>query len=281
MDADTTSTAHPSVAERLVVLTVALGTMLAPLNSTMIAVALPEIMDEFKVGLGSAGWLVTAYLIAMASFQPVAGKMGDRIGRRCLVLGGLMCFGLASFITAVAPTLWVLVSFRVLQAVAGALIVPNGAALIRAVVPEARRGGRFGLIGSAVALAAAVGPPFGSVLVTAAGWRAVFYVNLLLVLPALAIGWRWLPKDSATAGRSQFDVLGAIMLPVLLVMTAGLLMFITHSTTAWVLVVGVLVIFMLAAVFCAGSASILILCSSRVCFVTGPLPRPTAASPAL
>src|SRR6266849_10108870 len=96
MDADTTSKAHPSLAERLVVLTVALGTMLAPLNSSMIAVAMPEVMDEFKTGLGSAGWLVTAYLIAMASLQPVAGKIGDRWGRRRLILGGVASFGLAS-----------------------------------------------------------------------------------------------------------------------------------------------------------------------------------------
>src|SRR2546425_1350504 len=237
MDADTTSTAHALCAERLVVLTVALGTMLAPLNSTMIAVALPEVMDEFKVGLGSAGWLVTAYLIAMASLQPVAGKIGDRIGRCRLVLGGLMCFGLASLIATVAPNLWVLIALRVLQAGAGALIVPNGAALIREVVPAERRGARFGLIGAGVGLAAAAGPPFGSALIITAGWRAVFYVNLLLVLPALAISWRWLPKDRATAGMRQFDVPGAIKLPIILVGTPGLLMFTTHSTTALVLVV--------------------------------------------
>ena len=73
--------------------------------------------------------------------------------------------------------------FRVLQAVAGALIIPNGAALIRALVPAQRRGGRFRLI-RAVALAAALGPSFGSALITVASWRAIFYVNLVLVLPA-------------------------------------------------------------------------------------------------
>lgn len=131
MDAYPTAAACPSYAESLVVLTVALGTMLAPLNSTMIAVALPEIMDEFRVGFNSAGWLVTAYLIATASLQPVAGNLGDRLGRRRLVLGGLVCFGLSSLVAAGASRLWVLIVFRTLQAVAGALIVPNGAALVR------------------------------------------------------------------------------------------------------------------------------------------------------
>ncbi len=72
--------------ERLVVVTVSLGAMLAPLNSTMIAVALPGVMDDFGVGVASAGWLITAYLAAMASLQPVAGKLGDRLGRRRLVI---------------------------------------------------------------------------------------------------------------------------------------------------------------------------------------------------
>jgi MFS family permease len=283
--ASTGSTGGTSLAERPIVLTVALGTMLAPLNSTMIAVALPEIMDEFRVGLASAGWLVTAYLIAMASFQPVAGKIGDRAGRRRLFLGGLMCFGLASLAATVAPHLRALIACRVLQAVAGALIVPNGAALVSAEVPEGRRGGRFGLIGAAVALAAAVGPPFGSVLIAAAGWRAVFYMNLLLVLPALAIGWRWLAGDRITAAKyhappfhphlnpppsreragrggrviggvfmargttSPFDVLGAIMLPVILIVTVGLLLFTTHNRISLVLVVGVPMLMTIAAMF--------------------------------
>src|SRR5436309_14567148 len=83
-------------AETGIVLTVVLGTMLVPLNSTMIAVALPRLIADFHSRLTSAGWLVTGYLIAMASLQPVAGNLGDRLGRRPLLLAGLAWFGLAS-----------------------------------------------------------------------------------------------------------------------------------------------------------------------------------------
>jgi DHA2 family methylenomycin A resistance protein-like MFS transporter len=138
---------------------------------------------------------------------------------------------------------------RILQAVAAALIVPNGAALIRAVVPEERRAGKFGLIGTAVALAAAVGPPFGGVLITVASWHAVFYVNLLLVLPALIIGWRCLPRDRATARGRVFDVPGALMLPTILTVMTGLLIWSAHRPTRWVLGGGGLVVLMLATVF--------------------------------
>jgi MFS family permease len=71
---------EPAASERAVLATVALGSMLVPLNSKMIAVALPRLVDAFDASLGSVSWLVTSYLIAMASLQPVAGKLGDRVG---------------------------------------------------------------------------------------------------------------------------------------------------------------------------------------------------------
>ena len=212
--------------------------MLAPLNSTMIAVALPEVMDEFEVGLASAGWLVTAYLVAMASLLPVTGKLGDRLGHRRLFLAGLALFGVSSLAASAAPDLWVLLAFRTLQAVGAALIVPTGAALLRDAVPVERRGMAFGYIGAAVAVAAASGPPLGGVLVEAAGWRAIFYVNVLLVLPALAVGWRRLPPTLPPSLKGRFDFVGATMLVVVLVGAAALLMSLGRSPHGSVLVVG-------------------------------------------
>ena len=168
--------------------------MLVPLNSTMIAVALPEIIDDYGVSLTSAGWLITGYLIAMASLQPLAGKIGDRYGRRRLLVGGISLFGLASLAAALAPTLTMLLLFRILQGAAGALIVPNGTALLRDVLPEYRRGAGFGLLGAGIAIAAASGPSLGGVLVETTGWSSIFYINLLLVIPAAIMGWKWLPR---------------------------------------------------------------------------------------
>ena len=213
-------------AERAAVITVALATMLAPLNSTMIAVALPHVIAEFGADMASAGWLVTAYLITMASLQPVAGKLGDRLGRRPLILGGVAYFGLASLGAATASSLSALLFFRVQQAIAGAVALPNGAALVRELVPADRRGGRFGLVGAAIALAAAAGPPVGGLLVGTAGWRAIFYVNLALIVPALVIGWRAIPAGAGRGARHAFDLAGAVLLSVALVGTAGLL---THG----------------------------------------------------
>ena len=106
---------------RGVLVGIALGTLLAPLNSTMIAVALPRIVDDFDTTIGTVGWLVTTYLLALAVVQPVAGKLGDRYGRRPFVIGGLVVFGAASVGAAVAPSLALLIAFRVAQAVSGAV----------------------------------------------------------------------------------------------------------------------------------------------------------------
>jgi MFS family permease len=180
-------------AERAVVATVALGVLLAPLNSTMIAVALPRIASSFHESTAVAGWLVTGYLIVLIAGQPVAGRFGDVLGRRKVMLGGLVAFLLASIGAALAPDFAVLIGFRLAQAAAVAIVFPNGFALLRNVVPAARRGRQFGAVGAVISSAAALGPVIGGGVIAADGWRAIFYVNVPLVAAALALTWRYVP----------------------------------------------------------------------------------------
>jgi EmrB/QacA subfamily drug resistance transporter len=191
--------------------------MLAPLNSTMIAVAMPEIIDQFNSNIGTASWLVTAYLISMAALQPLGGKLGDTFGRRRLVLGGMMGFALSSLGAALAPSLWPLIGFRVLQAASAAIMVPNTSAIVRELVPEHRRARTFGLLGAAIAVAAAAGPPVGGFIVEFAGWRSIFAVNIFLLVPALALAWRSLPQSEIPDAGRKIDLMGAVLLPATLV----------------------------------------------------------------
>jgi EmrB/QacA subfamily drug resistance transporter len=207
-------------AETGILVTVVLGTMLVPLNSTMIAVALPRLIADFDARLTTAGWLVTGYLIAMASVQPVAGKLGDRLGRRPLVLAGLAWFAVASLGAGLAPSLPLLIGFRIQQAVAGALIFPNGIALLREIAPPGRLGSRLGLIMGALPLAAAVGPLLAGVLLAFGGWRAIFFVNLPLLVVPLVLGWRSIPRRPRASAAGRFDLAGGVLLSVLLVAAA-------------------------------------------------------------
>lgn len=188
---------------------IAIGTTLAPLNSTMIAIALPEIQEVFDVSITSTAWLVTLYLVAMAVGQPVGGRLGDLFGRRRVYLLGLLWFAVASAGCAFAPTLPWLIGFRIQQALAGALSFPNGAAIIRATFPRERRGVVFGVVGLAAGSAAAAGPPLGGALVFAWGWSAIFWANLPVIGIAFLLAWRSLPRDAfGSSSRPQFDYQG-------------------------------------------------------------------------
>lgn len=204
-------------------MTSAIAAMLLPLNSTMIAVAIPDIVRDHPGNARATAWLVSGYLVVMASLLPSAGKLGDRFGRRRLILLGLGWFFAASFGCALAPDLWLLIAFRLLQAIAGALVFPNALAVVREVLPEDRRGAGYGAIGSAIALAAAAGPPVGGALVALAGWRAIFVVNLPVVVAGLVLTLRTVPPDLGRSREGRFDVGGAIGLTVVLAGCAWLL----------------------------------------------------------
>jgi EmrB/QacA subfamily drug resistance transporter len=209
--------------ELAVLFTVGLGGMLIPLNSTMVAVAIPTITKQLHASVTASGWLVTAYLIVMAAFQPISGKLGDRYGRRVFLLGGYTVFGLSSFAAAVSPNIQLLIVCRAGQALAGSVIFPNGSALLRQIVPEERRGARFGLLGSSIAFGAAIGPSLGGFLLETGDWPAIFWVNLPLCVVVVLIALRTIPSDRIERAPARFDFLGSAMLAIVLTVGAWLL----------------------------------------------------------
>jgi EmrB/QacA subfamily drug resistance transporter len=240
----------------MVLAPVALGTMLAPLNSTMIAVAIPSLLEDFDRSLAWGSWIVTSYLVAMAAVQPLGGTLGDRYGRRRLFLVGLALFLAATTVAALSWCVEVLLVARTVQAISGAAAIPNGTALIRSLVLPERRGRAFGNVGAAIAVAAGLGPPIGGILTAALGWRWIFAANLLLLAPALMLGWR-LPADSPAPPRpSRFDLRGAGLL------TFGLVSLVL-CITAWRLPNAPLLLAPLLGLCAAGAVSALVLHSSH------------------
>lgn len=210
--------------ERIMIASLALGGLLIPFNTTMIAVLLPQLRTDINANSTTVGWLITAYLIAMACLQPVAGKLGDRWGRRPLIVGGLAWFGLASAGVALAPNMALILIFRVQQAIAGALALPNGAALVREIIPSERRAARFGQLSAAMALGAAIGPPISGLFLASLGWRGLFALNIPLALLAAVLGWWSIPQTTRQPVRYSFDMLGLTLLPAILAGVSWLLM---------------------------------------------------------
>ena len=178
--------------ERLVsglMLGLATGAILVPLNSTMLAVALPDVMGEFGLGASEVSSLVSLYLGSVAIVVPIAGTLADRFGARSIFLAGVLCFGAASLLAAITGSFTVLELARVLQASAGALISTSSTVLLRETAPESRRGEAFGIFDLLVSTSAALGPFLGGLLVAWLGWRAMFLLAApIAVLAALFVG---------------------------------------------------------------------------------------------
>ena len=211
-----TETPPGTPSERLLLATVAIGAVLAPLNSTMIAVALPDIRSDFTLSHSAIAWLVSSYLITMAVAQPVAGSFGDQLGRARVLRIALVAFLVASLAATLAPSFELLVALRIAQAAAGTALIPNGMALLRIVVPEHRLGRVNGLFNSVIAIAAASGPLVGAVLLEASSWRLLFLLNVPVVALALLLHARLRGLEEPTTDRGPVDWIGVVLLTAIL-----------------------------------------------------------------
>lgn len=183
----------PTSASTATVIGIALAAVLVPLNSTMIAVALPRLAREFGIEKAHASVLVTVYLTAMLVGQPIAGRLGDRIGVRRLATISVVGFGVFSGLSMFAGSFAVLVACRAGQAVFASAIMPSVQAMLRMITTPADRGRAFGVQGSVVGVAAGLGPVIGGVLLSTLGWRAIFGVNIPIVLVVLSVLRRTVP----------------------------------------------------------------------------------------
>lgn len=235
-----------------VLLGVSSGAILVPLNSTMLAVALPGVGDEFGIGANAVSSLVTLYLGAVAVALPVGGSIGDRWGHRPTFLLGVLGFAIASAVAAIAGSFELLEVSRVGQAVSGALISTSSAALVRETAPEARRGEAFGLFDLLVSTSAAIGPFIGGVLVGAFGWRSLFVLAVPLgIVSAAFVGIGLRPDAEQHAAAKQrptasIDVPGLVLLALAIV--AFLIALRSDGTVA---IVAGLAVLALGAVFVA------------------------------
>ena len=202
---------------------VASGAILVPLNSTMLAVALPGVMGEFGLDASAVASLVTLYLGAVAVALPVGGAIGDRYGHRRAFVVGVIGFAVASALAAVGPSFELLQVARVAQATTGALISTSAASLIRQTTPLDRQGEAFGTFDLLVSTSAAVGPFVGGLLVGGFGWRSLFVLAIPLgIVSAAFVGLALRPTgghDMPQRDRhpAPIDVPGLVLLALAIV----------------------------------------------------------------
>jgi EmrB/QacA subfamily drug resistance transporter len=206
----------PSV--RWALASLSLTMLLASLGTSIANVALPTLAQAFAAAFQDVQWVVLAYLLAITTLIVGAGRLGDIIGRRRLLLAGVALFTLASVLCGAAPTLPLLILARAAQGLGAAVMMALTLAFVGDTVPKDKTGSAMGLLATMSAIGTALGPSLGGLLIAGPGWRAIFFVNLPLGLITLGLAWRWLPADRPTppAAGAGFDGAGTLLLALTL-----------------------------------------------------------------
>jgi EmrB/QacA subfamily drug resistance transporter len=205
-------------AARWALASLSLSMLLSSLGTSIANVGLPALAEAFDASFQQVQWIVLAYLLAITTLIVSAGRLGDIMGRRRLLLAGIALFTAASVLCGVAPTLGWLVAARALQGAGAAVMMALTMAFVGETVPKAKTGSAMGLLGTMSAMGTALGPSLGGLLVAGPGWRALFLVNVPLGIAAFVLAQRCLPADrqAAKPGRTGFDPVGTLLLALTL-----------------------------------------------------------------
>lgn len=193
-----------------------LSMLMPSLDASIANAGLPTLAQTFGASFQQVQWIVLAYLLAITSLIVSVGRLGDLLGRRRVLLGGIALFTVASLLCALAPTLWTLIAARAAQGLGAAMMLALTMALVGEAVPKARTGSAMGLLGSMSALGTTLGPSLGGVLIGYFGWQSIFLVNLLPGLLSFWLAWRYLPVDKSQQ-RPVFDKPGTVLLALTLI----------------------------------------------------------------
>ena len=186
-----------------------LAVLLSSLGVSIANVGLPTLAQSFGASFQAVQWVVLSYLLALAALVVGAGRLGDVLGRRRLLLAGLALFAAASLAAALAPTLALLVAARAAQGAGAAVMTALAMALVSETVPRTHAGRAMGLLGTLSAIGTALGPTLGGLLIAGWGWRALFAVKLPLALLGLWLVRRYVPGDDRAAGAGAGRTHGA------------------------------------------------------------------------
>lgn len=197
----------------MVIATTVLGTAVAMLTATVVSVALPSIAADLGASSAQQQWVVNAYLLTIASLILIGGSLGDRYGRVKVYRIGVIWFAGASLLSAIAPTVEILIGARLIQGVGGALLTPGSLAIIEATLEKKDRGRGVGLWSGLTGIAAAVGPLVGGALIELS-WRWVFLVNIPVAVAVVLLAPRLPESRDEAAMDDPLDVAGAVFASV-------------------------------------------------------------------
>ncbi|MDN3297201.1 MFS transporter [Streptomyces ficellus] len=196
----------------LTLFAVAAGVMMVALDGTIVAIANPAIQQDLGASLADVQWITNGYLLALAVALITAGKLGDRFGHRQTFLIGIAGFAAASAAIGLSDSIALVIAFRVLQGLFGALLMPAALGLLRATFPAEKLNMAIGIWGMVIGASTAGGPILGGVLVEHVNWQSVFFINVPVGVIALVFGLVILKDHRARNAPRSFDLLGIVLL---------------------------------------------------------------------
>ncbi|HEX6538253.1 MAG TPA: DHA2 family efflux MFS transporter permease subunit [Candidatus Dormibacteraeota bacterium] len=196
---------------RLVLTATILGSSMAFIDSVVVGIAQPTIGREFHADIAGLQWVSIGYLLTLAGLLLLGGALGDRLGRRRIYLTGIVWFGLASLLCAVAPSITLLILFRALQGVGGALLTPGGLAIIEASFRRQDRAAAIGAWSGFGGISTAFAPFLGGWLISAVSWRFIFVINLPIALAVVWLGLRYVPETRDVEESGPPDAAGSLL----------------------------------------------------------------------
>jgi MFS family permease len=207
----------------LFLIAIASGTLLNPLNSSMISMALHRIQEDFHLSFTTVSWLISSYYLASAIGQPVMGKIGDQLGRKNIFLIGLILVALSALSAPWAPTFFILILARLIQSFGSCTIYPSGMGMIREHITE-KQASALAIISLFASGSAAFGPTIGGFLIDLGDWPAIFTVNIPVILISFLLGWFILPSDPRKDRLPFRQVIKQLDIPGILFFAASMVL---------------------------------------------------------
>jgi EmrB/QacA subfamily drug resistance transporter len=209
--------AELSAARKLLVLAICcMSLLIVGLDSTIVNVALPAIRADLHTNVSGLQWVVDAYTLVLGSLLMLSGSTADRIGRRRTFQIGLVTFTLGSLLCSLAPSLQLLVVFRIVQAIGGSMLNPVAMSIITNVFTEPRERARaIGVWSGVIGLSMALGPVVGGAIIGPVGWQGIFWINVPIGVAAIVLAALFVPESRAERPR-RVDPVGQLLMIVLL-----------------------------------------------------------------
>ncbi|WP_016731108.1 MFS transporter [Saccharolobus islandicus] len=204
-----------------------LGSLMAAVDTTIVLLALPTITSSLHTDLLSSIWVLLAYMIVISVLSTQAGRIGDLFGKGKIYNLGFVIFTAASALCGISTNIDMLIIFRIIQAIGGAMLVANSSSIVADVFPPDRRGKAYGITSLGWNIGALVGIVLGGVLTTFLGWQYIFYINVPIGIAAVILGIMNI-KDINKI-NTKLDIPGAILLGISLGLISLSLMFIAAS----------------------------------------------------